>query len=540
MRSQAANSAQLRSAAIATPHPAAADAAKQILLAGGNAIDAAVGAMLACCVVTPGAVGLGGYGGSLVAYLARSRKTIAIDFDSRAPLAYRPEFFSDNSQSYESGYLSITVPAVVAGLALALEKFGTQSWAAVSQPAIRLAEDGITISLLLKKQLDDFAKKADRVSQQALFPGGNVPAAGETWRQPDVARLLVRLAENGPQAFYRGEIPQTIVHQVQTGGGILSEQDFEQYQPAVAEPLAIDYRGYRVLTPRPPSGGLTTLQILKVLEQFNFSQLQPWSSDYFHLFAEATKLCWQDRIAYFGDPDATEIPVGQLLSAEAATAKAARIDRVRAQRFAADNSASPHHTANILVADREGNVVSVTATQGYLYGSQVAIDRLGLVMGHGMSRFDLAAGSPNAPAAGKRMFHNMAPAILLNSANHPFAAVGLPGGPKIVTVTAQLIINLIDFHASPAAAVSAPRIHIEANEPLAITATVPESVAEQLRSFGHTVIHGQTVGGQPDEIGGKANAIVIDPATRSMTAASQAGEAAACILNGDSDCLDLQ
>jgi gamma-glutamyltranspeptidase/glutathione hydrolase len=518
-------------AAVATPHPLAADAAKEILDSGGNAIDVAVGAMLACCVVTPGAVGLGGYGGSLVAYLADTRKSVAIDFDSRAPLEYRPEHYANDPQRYESGHLSITVPGVVAGLALALEKFGTQSWAAVSQPALRVAEDGFAVSLLLKKQLDDFAKKADAISRRAMFPQGVVPAVSDNWRQLDMARLLKHLADQGPQAFYQGEIPRTIVRQVRTNGGVLSEPDFEQYHPTIVQPLAANYRGYRIVTPPPPSGGLTTLQILKILERFELSQLEPYGAEYFHLFAEATKLCWQDRHHYFGDPDATPIPIERLLSAEAAIEKAARIDWSRTQRFVGDPSPSPQHTANVVVADRDGNVVSVTATQGYLYGSQVAIEGLGLVMGHGMSRFDLTAGSLNAPGPGKRMFHNMAPAIVLNSAEQlPCAAVGLPGGPKIVTVTAQLVVSLVDFRASPATAVSAPRVHIEADEPLAVSATVPEHIVEQLRGLGHTINRGQTVGGQADEIGGKANAIVIDSKTRDVIAASQAGGAAALTL----------
>src|SRR5262245_54254327 len=183
----------MRRGAVASPHPAAAAAARDILLRGGNAIDAAVGAMLACCVATPGAVGLGGYGGSLVAYLAKGGKAVAVDFDSRAPLAYRDELFSD-SQRYESGHLSITVPAVVAGLALALERYGTQSWAAISEPAIRLAEGGVPLTALLKSQLDDWSKKTDPTSRRALFPDGIVPDIGNAWRQPDLARLLNRLA----------------------------------------------------------------------------------------------------------------------------------------------------------------------------------------------------------------------------------------------------------------------------------------------------------------------------------------------------------
>jgi gamma-glutamyltranspeptidase/glutathione hydrolase len=273
------------------------------------------------------------------------------------------------------------------------------------------------------------------------------------------------------------------------------------------------------------------LQILKVLEQFELSNLEPWGAEYFHLFAEAAKLCWQDRMAYFGDPDVSPIPIERLLSDKVAREKASQIHKGSAQRFAGSTPPSPPHTANICVADTEGNVVSITATQGYLYGSQVAIEGLGLVMGHGMSRFDLDQGSPNAPAPGKRMFHNMAPTVLLGPGRQPWAAVGLPGGPKIVTVTAQLVVSLVDFNVAPIIAVTAPRVHVEADEPISVSATVSESVIEQLRAMGHSVTRGQNIGGLPDEIGGKANSIAIDHATQDVLAASQAGAAAAVIID---------
>jgi gamma-glutamyltranspeptidase/glutathione hydrolase len=341
------------------------------------------------------------------------------------------------------------------------------------------------------------------------------------------------LGDEGPQSFYRGDIPQTIVRQVRENDGILVEEDFQRYVASIVEPLASEYRDYRLLTPPPPSGGLTTLQILKVLERFELSQVEQWGAEYFHLLAEATKQCWHDRLSYFGDPDFAAIPIEQLLSEPMAKEKAAQIDRSSASRdsiSSSDSRPSSSHTANIVAADTEGNVVSVTATQGYLYGSQVAIEGLGLVMGHGMSRFDLRAGSPNSPAKGKRMFHNMAPMVVLDGDKKPYAAIGLPGGPKIVTVTAQLAVSLMDFKSTPAAAVSAPRVHIEAEEPIACSATVPDAVVEQLRSFGHEVTRGQTVGGQLDEIGGKANAIVIDSAAETMAAASQAGALATAVI----------
>jgi gamma-glutamyltranspeptidase/glutathione hydrolase len=516
-------------AAVATPHPAAAAAGSDMLLRGGNAVDAAVAAMLACCVVEPAMVGLGGYGGSMVARL-RDR-TVAIDFDSRAPLAYRAEVHGTSRASHETGYLSITVPAVVAGLDLALSSIGTLPWSAVSEPAIALAEGGIPVTAELRRQFDRWFAKADAISRRAILPTGALPDEGAKWVQRDLAKLLRRLFAEGPATFYQGDIRRAIVRQVREQGGLLSEEDFASYRPTVVEPSAIDYRGHRVLTPPPPSGGVTALQILKTLEQFDLSRLQPWGAEYLHLVAEGARLCWHDRSEYFGDPDVTPIPVEYLLSIDRAKQRAARIRIGLNREPGRMKSPCAPHTANILAADRHGNVVSMTATHGYQFGSAVAIDGLGLVMGHGMSRFDQAPGNPNSPAAGKRMYHNMAPTIVLGPDGQPRAAVGLPGGTKIVTVTAQLVVSLIDFAATPDAAVHAGRIHAEADGPVAVSSAVSNAVIAELEAMGHAVRRGQDVGGPPAEIGGVANALLIDPATAEMSAASQAGEQAAVMIH---------
>jgi gamma-glutamyltranspeptidase/glutathione hydrolase len=518
-------------AAVAAPDPAAAAAARTILLDGGYAVDAAVAAMLVCCVSMPGSVGLGGYGGSLVAYLAESGTTIALDFDSRAPLAYREEAFAGPAAAHETGYLSVTVPAVVAGLELTRERFGTRSWEAVSTPALELAENGVPISAELSRELGNWAKKAEPMSLRALLPSGSVPEAGTLWPQPDLARLLRRLIEGGPGLFYHGDIPRTIVRQVRAHGGILAEEDFTAYQAQVVAPLEIDYRGCRVLTPPPPSGGLTSLQILKTLEAFDLARRQPWDAEYFHLLAEASKQAWRDRDQYLGDPERTSIPVGRLLARETAQAAEERIRSGGTLQPGATAAPSPSHTVNVLTADSAGNVVSMTATHGSLYGSAVVIDGLGLVMGHGMSRFDWIAGSPNAPAPGKRMIHNMAPTLVLGRSGRPRAAVGMPGGRKIVTVTTQLVVNLLDFHASPAEAVGAGRLHVEADEPLAVSSAVPDPVIDALRALGHTVQRGQGTGGPPLEIGGVANALAIDPDTGDVTVASQGPSGSALVFD---------
>ena len=310
--------------AVATPHPEAARAARDVLEQGGNATDAAVAAMLTLCVVIPGSVGIGGYGGSMVVYSAKSRRVRAIDFDSRAPLAYRDALFADPA-TRNTGYLSVTVPAIVAGLDLGRREFGTMSWAELSRPAIEIAERGFPMDAELKRHADHFAAKADAVSLRAQFPSGAAPAVGEPFVQPDLARLMQRLADDGPESFYRGDIPRAIVKQVRDHGGILSEEDFARYQPTLSEPVSINYRGHDLFTAPPPSGGITSLGILKTLEQFEIAGLDPCGAPYFHLFVEAAKRCWSERHQHLGDPDFVRIPVDDLLSAHNAAHKATEI-----------------------------------------------------------------------------------------------------------------------------------------------------------------------------------------------------------------------
>lgn len=515
-------------ASVAAPHPEAARAGQLAIQQGGNAVDAAAAAMLTLCVVMPQQVGLGGYGGSLVLHRAKpapsSSNVVCIDFDTVAPENFRAALYP-TEQEANIGYLAVTVPAVIAGLALAVKDHGRLPFSAACQYAADLAERGFPVDATYHKQILQWSTRTDPVSRKALFPDA-LPQVGELWVQRDKAKLLRRLAGEGPDAFYRGDIPRTICRQVQAHGGILTENDFASYRPRYVDPLTITYRGNTVYTPPPPSGGLTTFQILKTLEHFDLSSVEPFSADYFHLFAEATKLCWQDRHATAGDPDFVNIPVAKLLSTEHAAAKAAQI-RTGSLAFSAPEKPSGAHTANILVSDPDGNLVSVTATQGWLFGSTVVIDGLGVVLGHGMSRFDYSpSDSPNAPAKGKRPFHNMSPTIVVKD-NQPRFAVGLPGGPKIVTVTAQLLVDLIDFHLSPAATVAAPRIHIETQEPIAASSGVTDATLRALEELGHKTVRGQTVGGPPTEIAGTANALAIDPATRIATAASQAGPTAA-------------
>ncbi len=496
-----------------------------MLKESGNVVDAAVAAMIALCVVVPGSVGLGGYGGSAVIYLARQRRIVAIDFDSRAPLVFREGLVTIDPQSCHYGPRSVTVPAVVAGLDLILREFGTKSWREASQPAIRLAEEGFEVDSEHRRYLNRCSPQFDRQSLANLFPAGSLPEIGSRWRQPDQARLLRRLANDGPGAFYDGDIAKAIVCFLRDRGGILTEEDFRSYSPRIVDPVKISCRGFDLYTPPPPSGGISSFAIVQTVERLLRAEseeqgagiLEPWGGQYFHLLAEATKICWQERQRYLGDTDFVSIPMEELVSEQSADTRAVQIRDGKPIRFQQTVNQSPH-TSNVIAADAQGNLISLTATQGWMYGSHLVVDNMGLVLNHGMSRFDFQPGHPNAPEAGKRMQHNMSPTIALKGSRPTFAC-GLPGGPKIVSVTSQLILDTIAFGATPAAAIAAPRLHTDGDEPLLISSHTPTNVISELERMGHTVR-------REEDMGGPVNVLAVNPQTGKIDVASGEGTGA--------------
>jgi gamma-glutamyltranspeptidase / glutathione hydrolase len=505
-------------AAVATGHPLGAAAGLEILREGGNAIDAAVAATLALCVVIPGSVGLGGYGGSAVIYLARSRRVVAVDFDSRAPLAFRDGLVTADKDSSYYGARSVTVPGVVGGLDLILREFGTKSWGDASQPAIRLAEDGFEFDSENRRHLDRCAPHFDPQSLANLFLGGQAPEIGSCWRQLDLSRLLQRLADEGPEAFYEGEIVGTITDYLRDRGGILTEEDFRTCRPQIVEAVSASCGGHKLATPPPPSGGITSLGIVQTMERFlGDESIEPWSGRYFHLLSEAAKHCWKERQHYLGDPEFVDIPIERLVSDQAAEERARQIRGGGILRGQKSANQSPH-TSNVIAGDAEGNVISLTATQGWMFGSHLVVDGLGLVLNHGMSRFDFSPGHPNAPAPGKRMQHNMAPMIALRN-NRPAYAFGLPGGPRIVSVTAQLVLNAIAFGVSSAESIAAPRLHTDGDEPLLVSEYTPASVVAELGELGHEAR-------REEDMGGPVNVLAVDSQTGKIDIASGEGSGA--------------
>jgi gamma-glutamyltranspeptidase/glutathione hydrolase len=331
-----------------------------------------------------------------------------------------------------------------------------------------------------------------------------MPPLGGRWRQPDLARVLRQLCEEGPAAFYEGNLASQIVKYVRSRGGILEERDFREYRAQEVRAVSARCRNYELFTPPPPAGGITSIGIVQTLVKLIDCDDPPdlqrgdvrcrgWNAHALHAFAEASKLCWAERQKWLGDPNFVKASLEELVSDARVTSRAAAI---RSGRTGQSNEIpdTSSHTSNVVAADADGNMISLTATQGWMYGSHLVVEGLGLVLNHGMSRFDYLPGHPNSPAAGKRMQHNMAPMIALRG-GRPAFAYGLPGGPKIVSVTAQLAIDTILFGAHPQTAVERPRLHTQGGEPLLVSAHMPDDVVSELEQMGHTVRREADMGG---------------------------------------------
>lgn len=498
--------------AISTPHPEARKAADEILKKGGNAVDAAVASLLTLTVVETFNVGIAGYGGSMVIYSAKDSKVYAIDFDSRAPLAFKPDNFNEQNATF--GYLAVGVPGIVAGLDLALKNHGTLPWKIVSQHAYELSDKGFLVDATLKNSLEEFVNQADKASVAAYLPHG-VPKVGSVWVQKELANVIQAIGDGGADAFYKGEIAHKIVRHFKEHGGILSEEDFSKFKALEVEPVKISYRGNDIYSPPVPSAGITSLSILNTLKNFDLSKVKPFGAEYFNLLAQSSKLVWEERFKYLGDPDYVKFSSEYLLSD---TLAAERAEKIRNGKVFAITPPKPEplHTVNVVVIDKNQNIVSLTATQGGSYGSNVVVPGTGLVFGHGMSRFDFKPG-PNYPEPGKRMQHNMAPIVVLRDGK-PLLGLGLPGGRFIVTVTSQLLIDVLDFKQTPEQAVKAPRIHNEGDNNLKVSKLISDADFKELELKGFKVE-------RVSNLGGPANVVVIDQFTGRIDAASEAGPA---------------
>lgn len=517
----------------------ATEAGLAVLRSGGNAVDAAVATAFALAVTEPYHSGIGG-GGFLLIHLA-SGETIALDARETAPAAATPGMFvapGMPEDASRNGALAVATPGLVAGLALALERWGTRPLAEVLAPAIALAEDGFPIGMRHARILGIWRGLglAERFPETAAIQAP-APDLAPGWRlvQTDLARTLRAIAREGPDAFYRGPIARAIADEVQKRGGLLTVEDLAGYRPVLREPVRGAYRGHEIVSfPPPSSGGIALLQALQVLEGFDLAPLGAGSSASIHRIAEALKLAFADRAAYLGDPDFVPVPVAELLAPAYAARQRARLLPPRWRRAPwtwgrgevaiavpgpglGDWRPGEGGTTHLSVTDAAGNAVALTQTVNLLFGSSLTAAGTGIVLNDEMDDFSVAIERPNAfglvdtrganaVAGGKRPLSSMTPTLVLRDGAVRMVT-GSPGGPRIISTTLLTILNLLDYGMDVSEAVSAPRFHHQwVPDELQVERAIPADVLDGLRRRGHRVV-------VAERNWSSAQAIAIDPET---------------------------
>ncbi len=500
-----------------------------ILRRGGNAVDASVAVAFALAVTLPKAGNLGG-GGFMLVHRAgrdgRPSEDVAVDYRETAPAAATRDMFldaqgrPDPAKSRDTG-LSVGVPGTVAGMSLALERYGSGRFmlADLMAPAERLAREGIPVEDDLADSLGSGRLARYAPSRAVFLPGDRALGMGDRLVQPDLAAVLAAIGARGPDAFYRGSVAERIVAAVQGAGGVMTVGDLASYRPVVREPVRGRYRGYEVVSmPPPSSGGVHLIEILNILERFDLAAAGAGSADAIHLMAEAMKPAYADRAAWLGDPDRTKVPVAGLISKRYAAGLAAGIlpDRARVSDDVRAGDPLPYEsdqTTHFSVVDSEGNAVANTYTLNFSYGLGLVADGTGVILNNEMDDFAAKAGAVNAyglvggdansVAPGARPLSSMSPTFLLRDGRLALVT-GSPGGSRIITTVLQVVLGVVDFGLDIAEAVAAPRIHHQwrPDAILVETGLSPDTL-RILRERGHKVVVGSS--------SGSANSILVGP-----------------------------
>lgn len=456
----------------------ASEVGVDILQQGGNAIDAAVATALALAVTWPTAGNIGG-GGFLV-YHGDDGHATTFDFREKAPMDATERMYvgadgrSTNMQ--HRGFLSVGVPGTVAGLYLAHQRLGKLPWADLVAPSVKLARDGIPVTYALYSGFRSNQSFWDQFPSSAavfLKPDGSPYELGDTWQQPDLARTLERIQNEGHDGFYKGENARMLAAFMEANGGLITEEDLAAYQAVEREPVRGTYRGYQIVSmPPPSSGGIGIIQMLNILEGFDLAAAGHNSAQYLHLLTESMRRSYADRAEFLGDPDFNpDMPVSRLISKEHAASLRATIDPNKASISSESefgNIYESEETTHFSVVDKDGNMVSLTYTLENGYGSRIVAEGGGYLLNNEMGDFNPVPGvtnrdgqigtPPNLVAPQKRMLSSMSPTIVAKDGK-PVLAIGSPGGRTIINTTMQAIVNVIDHGMNVAEAVEAGRIH---------------------------------------------------------------------------------
>ncbi|MDR2224779.1 gamma-glutamyltransferase [Providencia sp. R33] len=450
-----------------------------ILKSGGNAVDAAVAVGYAQAVVNPCCGNIGG-GGFMTIHLADG-KDLFINFRETAPAAASADMYLDKDGKLIKdaslyGYLASGVPGTVKGLDYALEKYGTMSRQQVMEPAIKLAREGFILTRADTDVLDTTTerfKQDPEVARIFLKPDGSAFQPGDLLVQTDLANTLEKIAKNGPSAFYEGEIPKAVEEASKKNGGILTAKDFADFTITDTAPVSCTYRGYQFISAPPPSsGGVTICQTLNILEGYDLKEMGFNSAEYIHTLTEAMRHAYMDRNTFLGDPEFVDNPTEKLLSKAYAEELRKEIKPNQATPSTqVQPGMGPHEkpeTTHYSVVDEKGNAVSTTYTINGRFGSVVIPPGTGFFLNDEMDDFTtkvgeknlygLVQGERNSIAPGKRPLSSMSPTIVTKDGN-VFLVLGSPGGSRIISITLQTALNIIDHGMPPQEAVNAPRIH---------------------------------------------------------------------------------
>jgi gamma-glutamyltranspeptidase/glutathione hydrolase len=534
-------------AMVATVHPEASKTGVEIMQQGGNAVDAAVAVGFALAVVYPEAGNIGG--GGFMLFRRPNGEVHFLDYREKAPAKATATMYLDNQGNVVPdmstiGYKAIAVPGSVAGMVYAQQHWGKLSLKQVMEPAIRLARDGFV--------LDYQESRAFRDSELAKFPeshrifqrDGNYYQAGDTIKQPELARTLERIASN-PDDFYHGSLARELAAAIQKGGALITTEDLAQYTVQERQPIRGTYRGYEIISAPPPSsGGIALVEILNILEGYDLAKQGDRSAESIHLTSEAFQRAFFDRAEFLGDPDFSKIPVAQLIDKRYGNAWRDTIALRRATPSAElrrpsvfnqlDSYATSHpqpkavpepdHTTHYSIVDPEGNAVSVTTTLNDAFGSRVTAEGLGFLLNNEMDDFSSKPGVPNlygliqgpanAIGPGKRPLSAMTPTIVLKNGKL-FLVLGSPGGPTIITTVANILMGVVDYGLNIQQAVNAPRFHNQwmPDETMLENSGISPDTIGILEHMGHKIHnkHGYW---------GDAECIAIDEKTGELLGAS--------------------
>jgi len=510
--------AQGTNGVVAAAKPEASEVGIEILKKGGNAVDAAIATAFALGVLEPNASGVGG-GGFMIIKMADMKEAVVIDFRETAPKASTDTMFLGPDgkvvagKSVEGG-LAVGVPGEVKGLLYALENYGSGklSRMQIVEPAINWAMKGVPVTVNLASIIkDNFTKLVKYENGAEIYLNDGLPyEIGDTIVNLDYAKTLAKIGAEGVDAIYKGEIAQAIVNEVQKRGGILTLEDLANYKVEVRKPVQGTYRGYTILSvPPASSGGTHLIQMLNILENFDLNKTGQGTAATAHLWAETMKMAFADRSKYMADTAFVKVPLAGLTNKAYAKELAAKIDPAKPMASATAGDPSKYEsgsTTHLSVMDKQGNMVAITKSINYFFGSGVVVPGYGIIMNDHMDDFVLTPGSVNSVQPGKRPLSSMSPTLVLDPQGRSFMTLGSPGATRIFPTVAQIISDVVDFGMPIQQAIMEPRLFQMASGALNMEGRYSINAYEALKKLGHTI----TVRRDYDAYFGGVHAVLYD------------------------------